>query len=179
MSYWCVLILGAGLLAAAGCSGVTGGAGGDAGVVRREGAAGEPAPAAASTRSAESPYRGAAVRYQVSDVGRAVAFYTTHLGFELAQRSGKAFGRVANGSITVYLSGPGSSGARPMPDGTPQRPGGWNRIVLEVADLPARVEALRRAGVRFRNAIETGPGGRQIQVEDPDGNPIELFEPGA
>src|SRR5262245_7596057 len=83
----------------------------------------------------------------------------------------------ANENLTLYLSGPKSSGARPLPDGRKQEPGGWNRIVLEVDDLPSRVEAMKTAGLRFRNEIEKGPGGKQIQLEDPDGNPIELFEP--
>jgi glyoxylase I family protein len=122
-------------------------------------------------------YRPVAVRYQVRDVGRSVDFYTTYLGFTLTDRSGPAFAMVANGNFTLWLSGPKSSGSRPMPDGTAQQPGGWNRLVLEVDDLPPRVDELKRAGLRFRNEIETGPGGRQVQIEDPDGNPVELFEP--
>jgi glyoxylase I family protein len=118
-----------------------------------------------------------AVRYQVADVERSVAFYTGRLGFKLERQSGSAFAMVSSGGLMLYLSGPGSSGSRPMPDGRRQEPGGWNRIVVQVKDLPARVETLRQAGVRFRNQIETGPGGRQIQIEDPDGNPVELFEP--
>jgi glyoxylase I family protein len=117
------------------------------------------------------------VRYQISDVSRAIAFYTTHLGFKLDHHQGSAFAKVSCEGLSVLLSGPGSSGARPLPDGSRQQPGGWNRIVLRVDDLPLRVEALRQTGVRFRNAIESGPGGKQIQIEDPDGNPIELFEP--
>jgi glyoxylase I family protein len=117
------------------------------------------------------------VRYQVSDVNRSVAFYTEQLGFTLDQQQGSAFAKVSCGGLALLLSGPGSSGARPMPDGRRQAPGGWNRLVLRVDDLPARVAALTDADVRFRNAIESGPGGKQIQVEDPDGNPIELFEP--
>ena len=119
------------------------------------------------------------VRYQVTDVDRAVAFYTQYLGFKLEQKSGTAFASVSNGAVTVLLSGPGSSGSRPMPNGRKQEPGGWNRIVLKVDDLPALVEQLKKAGLKFRNEIETGPGGRQIQIEDPDGNPVELFEPPA
>ena len=88
-----------------------------------------------------------------------------------------AFANVSLDGLHLLLSGPGASGSRPMPDGQPQRPGGWNRIVLRVADLPACIERLTHGGVRFRNALEAGPGGRQIQVDDPDGNPIELFEP--
>ena len=117
------------------------------------------------------------VRYQISDVERAIAFYTTHLGFKLEHQQGQAFAKVTCDGVAILLSGPGSSGARPLPDGRRQEPGGWNRVVLRVDDLPSRVEKLRSAGVRFRNAVETGPGGSQIQIEDPDGNPIELFEP--
>lgn len=117
------------------------------------------------------------VRYQVKDVGRAAMFYTQHLGFTLRHQQLPAFANVALGDAQILLSGPGASGSRPMPDGQPQEPGGWNRVVLKVADLPGFITDLKKAGVRFRNEMETGPGGRQIQVEDPDGNPIELFEP--
>ena len=117
------------------------------------------------------------VRYQVKDVARAVAFYTDHLGFELDHQHLPEFASVSLGGLALLLSGPGASGSRTMPGGVSQEPGGWNRVVLRVADLPARVAALEKAGVRFRNEIESGPGGRQIQVEDPDGNPVELFEP--
>jgi len=122
-------------------------------------------------------FRFAAVRYQVSDVDASVAFYTERLGFAVERKAGAAFAKVSCGDFVLWLSGPGSSGARTMPDGRRQRPGGWNRIALEVDDLPARVEAMREAGLRFRSEIEAGPGGRQIQLEDPDGNPVELFEP--
>src|SRR5215470_1961426 len=124
-------------------------------------------------------FRAGAVRYQVKDVDRSVKFYTKHLGFKLDERfpPGPPFAAVSNGSLTLWLSGPKSSGARPLPDGRKQEPGGWNRIVLEVEDLPSRVEALKKVGLRFRNEIEKGPGGKQIQLEDPDGDPIELFEP--
>ena len=124
-------------------------------------------------------FRAGAIRYLVKDVDKAVEFYTKHLGFKPDPRypSGPPFAAVSNGSLTLWLSGPKSSGARPLPDGRKQEPGGWNRIVLEVDDLPARVEAMKAAGLRFRNEIEKGPGGKQIQLEDPDGNPIELFEP--
>jgi catechol 2,3-dioxygenase-like lactoylglutathione lyase family enzyme len=118
----------------------------------------------------------AVVRYQVEDVDRAVAFYTRHLGFTLKQRSGTVFATVSRGDLHLLLSGPGSSGSRPMPDGRRQEPGGWNRIVLYVDSLDAAIAALRTAGSRFRNEIETGPGGQQIQAEDLDGNPIELHE---
>jgi glyoxylase I family protein len=117
------------------------------------------------------------VRYQVTDVARAVTFYTTHLGFRLEHQHLPMFASVSLGTLTLLLSGPGASGSRPMPDGEPQRPGGWNRLVLRVSNLPARVETLKQAGVTFRNQLESGPGGRQIQIEDPDGNRIELFEP--
>ena len=117
------------------------------------------------------------VRYQVKDVARAVAFYTTHLGFTLEHQQPPAFASVSLGDVQILLSGPRASGSRPMPDGQQQEPGGWNRVVLRVADLPGCIAAMREAGLHFRNEMETGPGGRQIQVEDPDGNPIELFEP--
>ena len=117
------------------------------------------------------------VRYQVSDVPRAIAFYTDVLGFHLDQQHLPAFGQVSIGDLKLILSGPGASGSRPMPDGRQQAPGGWNRLVLEVKDLPARIAELKNQAVRFRNEMEVGPGGKQVQVEDPDGNPIELFEP--
>jgi glyoxylase I family protein len=117
------------------------------------------------------------VRYQVKDVSRSVAFYTGHLGFKLDHQNLPAFGQVSVGNLKLILSGPGASGSRPMPGGSQQEPGGWNRIILQVDDLPARIVELRKAGLRFRNEMESGPGGKQIQLEDPDGNPIELFEP--
>ena len=117
------------------------------------------------------------VRYQVKDVSRSVAFYTRQLGFKLDQQTLPAFAQVSVGDLKLILSGPGASGSRPMPGGHRQEPGGWNRVVLQVTDLQSRIEALKKAGLRFRNEMEDGPGGKQIQVEDPDGNPIELFEP--
>jgi glyoxylase I family protein len=117
------------------------------------------------------------VRYQVKDVARSVAFYTTHLGFKVEHQQLPAFASISLGDARILLSGPGASGSRPMPGGQQQEPGGWNRVVLRVGDLPAFIDVLKKAGLRFRNDMETGPGGRQIQVEDPDGNPIELFEP--
>ena len=117
------------------------------------------------------------VRYQVKDVQRSVTFYTQTLGFKLDMQNLPAFGQVSIGNLKLILSGPGASGSRPMPDGRLQEPGGWNRVVLEVKDLSARVAELKSQGVRFRNEMEVGPGGKQIQVDDPDGNPIELFEP--
>jgi glyoxylase I family protein len=117
------------------------------------------------------------VRYQVKDVARSVAFYTTHLGFTLQHQQLPAFASVSFGDTHLLLSGPQASGSRKMPNGQQQEPGGWNRVVLRVKDLPAFIETLKRADLRFRNDMETGPGGKQIQIEDPDGNPIELFEP--
>jgi len=118
----------------------------------------------------------ATVRYLVGDVDRSVAFYTGVHGFDLEQQMGGAFARVSRGDLTVWLSGPASSAARPMPDGRQPAPGGWNRFVVEVDDIDASVASLRAAGATFRNDVVTGPGGRQIVVDDPDGNPIELFE---
>jgi len=120
--------------------------------------------------------KAAVVRYQVQDVERAIAFYTRDLGFELTQASAPAFAAVSRGNLHLLLGGPRSSGSRPMPDGRRQEPGGWNRIVLYVDDLDKTVAALRVASARFRNEIEVGPGGKQILIEDPDGNPIELHE---
>jgi len=117
------------------------------------------------------------VRYQVKDVKRSVDFYTQQIGLKLDQQHLPAFAQVSVGNLKLVLSGPGASGSRAMPDGRQQAPGGWNRIMLEVDDLPARIEMLKKAGLKFRNEMEAGPGGKQIQLEDPDGNPIELFEP--
>lgn len=117
------------------------------------------------------------VRYQVRDVQRSILFYTQTLGFNLDRQNLPAFGQVSIGDLKLILSGPGASGSRPMPDGRHQEPGGWNRVVLRVKDLPVLITDLENEGVRFRNEMEVGPGGKQIQVEDPDGNPIELFEP--
>jgi glyoxylase I family protein len=117
------------------------------------------------------------IRYQVKDVARAVAFYTQQLGFKLEHQQLPAFASVSLNETQILLSGPGASGSRPLPNGQSQEPGGWNRVVLRVSDLPGFITELKSAGLRFRNEMETGPGGRQIQIEDPDGNPIELFEP--
>jgi glyoxylase I family protein len=117
------------------------------------------------------------VRYLVTDVPQAIAFYTTHLGFTLEHQQLPAFATVALGPLKLHLSGPGASGSRPLPGGERQEPGGSNRITLRVRDLQALVAGLRRAGLQFRNELEVGPGGKQIQVLDPDGNSIELFEP--
>jgi glyoxylase I family protein len=119
------------------------------------------------------------VRYQVKDVARAIAFYTKHLGFKLEHQQLPAFASVSLGEAQLLLSGPEASGSRPLPNGQRQEPGGWNRVVLKVKDLPGCIAELKHAGLHFRNDMETGPGGRQIQIEDPDGNPIELFEPRA
>lgn len=116
------------------------------------------------------------VRYQVKDVQRSIDFYTQALGFNLDLKVLPAFGQVSIGNLKLILSGPGASGSRPMPDGRPQEPGGWNRVVLQVKDLSACITELKNKGVRFRNEMEAGPGGKQVQVEDPDGNPIELFQ---
>src|ERR1700752_54550 len=117
------------------------------------------------------------VRYQSTDVKRATDFYTEHLGFKLEHQQLPAFATVSLGGFKLLLSGPGASGSRPMPDGRRQEAGGWNRIVLRVTDLAREIERLEKAGLKFRNEMETGPAGRQVQIEDPAGNPIELFEP--
>jgi glyoxylase I family protein len=117
------------------------------------------------------------VRYQVADVARSIEFYTSHLGFTLVHQQLPAFASVSLENCQILLSGPGASGSRPLPDGRQQTPGGWNRVVLRVKGLPSLIAELKKAGLHFRNAMEVGPGGRQIQIEDPDGNPIELFEP--
>jgi catechol 2,3-dioxygenase-like lactoylglutathione lyase family enzyme len=117
------------------------------------------------------------VRYMVDDVERAVDFYTTNFGFTVNTNFAPAFADVVRGNLRLLLSGPKSSAGRPMPDGRTPEPGGWNRIHFIVDDIAAEVERLRSAGVKFRNDIISGPGGQQILLEDPAGNPIELFEP--
>ncbi|OWJ59043.1 VOC family protein [Inquilinus limosus] len=117
------------------------------------------------------------VRYIVQDVDQAVAFYTESLGFRLQQQFGPNMAILERDGLTLWVAGPGASASRPMPDGRRPEPGGWNRFVLQVDDLPALVAALRGRGVRFRNDIVTGPGGRQILCEDPSGNVVELFQP--
>jgi catechol 2,3-dioxygenase-like lactoylglutathione lyase family enzyme len=119
------------------------------------------------------------VRYMVDDVAAAVTFYTTHLGFTLLTNAGPAFADVQRGNLRLLLSGRTSSAGRPMPDGRQPGPGGWNRIHLLVDDINAEVARLRGAGVSFRNDVVTGPGGKQILLDDPSGNPIELFQPAA
>jgi glyoxylase I family protein len=117
----------------------------------------------------------ATVRYQVTTVERSVSFYTKLLGFKLDKQTGP-FAQVSRGGLALILSGPGTSGARDMPDGRKQEPGGWNRIVLWVDDLEADIARLSEAGVRLRNEIEVGPGGSQVLIDDPDGNPVELHQ---
>ena len=117
------------------------------------------------------------VRYMVDDVAEAKAFYVTMFGFEVGFDAGRAFAEVRRGNLRLLLAGPTSSAGRPMPDGRQPAPGGWNRIHFLVDDIEAEVERLRSAGATFRNEIVTGPGGRQILVDDPSGNPVELFEP--
>ena len=119
------------------------------------------------------------VRYIVKDVDAAIAFYCRHLGFKQVMHPVPIFAMLTRGDLRLVLSAPNPSagGGQPMPDGKQQEPGGWNRFALEVSDLAGTVETLRKAGVRFRNEVVTGVGGRQILVEDPSGNPVELFEP--
>ncbi|HEV8307335.1 MAG TPA: VOC family protein [Methylomirabilota bacterium] len=119
----------------------------------------------------------AQVRYLVSNVDDAVAFYTTRLSFKLERQAGPAMAILSRGDLTLWVAGPSASAARPMPDGRRPEPGGWNRFVIEVADLAAIVGELRGQGVKFRNEIVTGPGGQQILCEDPSGNVVELFQP--
>jgi predicted enzyme related to lactoylglutathione lyase len=117
------------------------------------------------------------VRYMVDDVDTAVDFYTTHFGFTVRSSAAPAFADVVRGQLRVLLSGPKSSAGRSMPDGRVPEPGGWNRLHFVVSDIDAEVERLRAAGITFRNDIISGPGGRQILLDDPAGNPIELFQP--
>jgi catechol 2,3-dioxygenase-like lactoylglutathione lyase family enzyme len=120
------------------------------------------------------------VRYITDDVDAGVAFYVERLGFSVLMHPGAGFAALARGDLRLLLNRPGAGGAgQPLPDGRSPRPGGWNRIQIEVSDLEREVEALRRAGANFRNDIVTGQGGRQILLEDPSGNPIELFQPAA
>jgi glyoxylase I family protein len=118
----------------------------------------------------------ASVRYQVKALDPSLAFYTEKLGFKLDKRSGP-FAQVSRGSLALILSSPGTSGARDMPDGEKQQPGGWNRILVWVDDLKPEIDRLKAAGVHFRNDVEVGPGGSQVLIDDPDGNPIELHAP--
>ncbi len=118
----------------------------------------------------------ATIRYMVGDVEQSIAFYTRSLGFKLEEQMSPAFARVSRDDLTLWLAGPPSSAARPMPDGRRPEPGGWNRFVIEVKDLVSRVAEMKKEGMRFRNEVVSGPGGKQILLEDPDGNLIELFE---
>jgi catechol 2,3-dioxygenase-like lactoylglutathione lyase family enzyme len=118
----------------------------------------------------------ATIRYLVSDVDVAVEFYVNILGFELVERWGPPFAMVKRGDLTLWLSGPGSSASRPLTDGSKPSPGGWNRLVLETDDLASLMEKLTQSGAHFRSEIVSGPGGKQVLVNDPSGNPIELFE---
>jgi catechol 2,3-dioxygenase-like lactoylglutathione lyase family enzyme len=120
----------------------------------------------------------AVVRYLVDDVEAAITFYTDQLGFTLERQMGPAFAIVTRDDLSLWLSGPQSSAARPMPDGRRPEPGGWNRLVITVDDLEASVDELKQAELNFRNEIVTGPGGKQILLDDSAGNPVELFEPG-
>lgn len=117
------------------------------------------------------------VRYIVDDVDAAIAFYTEHFGFTVLSSASPAFADVVRGRLRLLLSGPASSAGRPMPDGRSPAAGGWNRIHLIVEDIATDVERLRAAGLTFRNDIVSGPGGQQILIDDPSGNPIELFQP--
>jgi catechol 2,3-dioxygenase-like lactoylglutathione lyase family enzyme len=117
------------------------------------------------------------VRYIVDDVDAAIDFYTEHFGFTVLTSAPPAFADVVRGQLRLLLSGPASSAGRPMPDGRRPEPGGWNRIHLIVEDIASDVERLRAAGLTFRNEIVSGPGGQQILIDDPSGNPIELFQP--
>jgi catechol 2,3-dioxygenase-like lactoylglutathione lyase family enzyme len=119
------------------------------------------------------------VRYMVDDVDEALAFYTKFLGFEMTSNAAPAFADVKRGNLRLLLAGPTSSAGRPMPDGAKPGPGGWNRIHFIVDDIDAEVRRLRDAGATFRNDIVTGPGGKQILLQDPSGNVVELFQPGA
>lgn len=119
----------------------------------------------------------ATIRYMVNEVSASIEFYTKHLGFELTQQMGPAFAIVSKDDLNLWLSGPQTSAARPMPDGRKPEPGGWNRLVIEVQNIESLIASMKSSGLSFRNEIISGPGGKQILVEDPSGNPIEIFEP--
>lgn len=119
----------------------------------------------------------ATIRYMVSNIEEAIAFYTKYLGFSLVEQMGPAFAIVEKDDLELWLSGPQTSAARPMPNGEIPRPGGWNRLVIQVENIEALVSSMKENGIRFRNEIISGPGGKQILAEDPSGNPIELFQP--
>jgi len=119
----------------------------------------------------------ATIRYLVRDLESSIEFYTKQLGFELTEQMGLVFAIVSKGDLRIWLSGPQTSAARPMPDGRKPEAGGWNRFIIEVEDIETVVASMKSMGVRFRNEIISGPGGKQILAEDPSGNPIEIFEP--
>lgn len=119
----------------------------------------------------------ASIRYIVNDVQTSIDFYTNHLGFKSEQQFGPAMAIVSHETTTLWLAGPQSSAAKPMPDGSKPVAGGWNRMVLTVDDLPTLVNKMKKSGIHFRNEILKGPGGSQVLCEDPSGNPIELFQP--
>ena len=119
----------------------------------------------------------ATFRLIVDDVDAALAFYQSHLGFSLKQRMGPVFAQIERDGLEVWVSGPGTSARKPMPDGREPVPGGWNRLVVQVDDIHAMVKTLRDAGIAFRNEPLSGPGGTQVLIEDPSGNPIEVFQP--
>lgn len=133
----------------------------------------QPLPGAA-THPFSAEFHG--VRYQSADVARAVEFYTRQLGFSVENLHLPDFASVSLGALKILISGRSASGARPV-EGVPQSPGGWNRVVLRVEDITTCIDELKKSGVKFRNELVVGPGGRQVQIEDADGNPIELFEP--
>ncbi len=119
----------------------------------------------------------ATIRYLVNEVNISIEFYTKHLGFELIEQRGTAFAVVAKGDLKLWLSGPKTSAARPMPDGRKPEPGGWNRLVIKVNDIVSLVSSMKTAGILSHNDIITGSDGKQILAEDPSGNPIEIFHP--
>jgi len=125
----------------------------------------------------EKPMSTVSIRYMIDEVPAAIKFYTTHLGFELDQDASPAFAAVSRDGVRLLLSGKTSSGRRVLPDGREPVPGGWNRIHIQVGNLEAEIQRLREAGLKFRNEIVKGPGGSQILLDDPSGNPIELFQP--
>jgi len=118
----------------------------------------------------------ATIRYLVKDVEISIEFYTKHLGFHLIEKMGPAFAILEKDDLSLWLSSPQTSAARPMPDGSTPQPGGWNRFVIEVADIESLVSTMKAEGISFRNEIISGPGGKQILAEDPSGNPIEIFQ---
>ena len=134
--------------------------------------------AASNTKEGQSVVLGLwGVRYQVKDVSRSIDFYTKQLGLKLDMQNLPAFGQVSVGNLKLILSGPGASGSRPMPDGRQQEPGGWNRMIIDVDDLAGEIGRMKEAGLHFRNDIVSGPGGSEVILDDPSGNPVELFQP--